>query len=231
MGIQLILDLAFVCIAAVIIIISAKRGFIANLVHSCRWILSFVAAYLFGPSLGGILNSAFIGNAVRGFVYGRVDALYQSASESFGAEQIAEKLPAFLLTDKVRAELDGMQGSGTELVNSVTDTVATPIATLISNILGYIGVFLIALLVLWFAVKLVNGLLDKITLLGAVNHVLGCVWGILLASLLLFMLSSAVKLFLGGTEWYQSTVIVKFFGDSALLQTLKILDIGSAWFR
>ncbi|MBQ9131282.1 MAG: CvpA family protein [Clostridia bacterium] len=231
MNSSLILDIIFVLIAALIILISTKRGFVANLIRSCKWILAFVAAYLFGPKLGDLLEQLFFGKLIRGFVYDKVNSIYLSAAESFGADQVAEKLPSFLMTEEVKGKLDNLSGTGEELVNSITDTVSAPVSNLISNVLGYIGVFLIALVVLWIAVNLLNGIFEKLTLLGTVDRILGFVWGTVLSCLLLFMIASVLKVFLSTSAIYQDTWIVKFFGDSALLEVFKILDVGKSWFH
>ena len=77
---------------------------------------------------------------------------------------------------------------------------------------------------------ILTALTDKIKLLGAANRVLGAVWGALMAAIILLMVASVIKLFFGETDFYQQTVVVKFFGDSALLEAIKIFNIGSAWF-
>lgn len=228
---HIILDVIFVAVAAIIIIVSAKRGFIANLIRSARWILSVVLAYFLGTHLGRLFFNWFMHGAVRGAVYGRVEALYLEAEASFGAEKITELIPSFLLNEEMKARLAAAEGSGEELVNTFTDLIATPIATLFANILGYIAVFVLSVIGLWFLVKIVDGLTEKIKLLDRVNTMLGFVWGLVLALMLLLMASSIVKLFFGNDPLYLNSWVVRFFGDSFLLQILRFLDVGEVWLK
>lgn len=227
---HIILDCIFVAVAAIIIIVSAKRGFIANLLRSAKWILSFLLAYFFGTRVGSLFCEWFLGDAVRNFVYGKVDAIYREAEAAFNAEQVLQKLPSFLLSDDLRAKLEAAEGNGEELVASFTDSIATPVSTLLSNILGYVAVFLASLILLWILVKLLDGIMEHIKLLGTINTVLGLVWGILLAGMLLLMAASVCKLFFADTPIYQNSVVVRFLGDSFLLQILSFLNLGETWF-
>ena len=122
-----------------------------------------------------------------------------------------------------------MQGSGEELVSSLSKEIALPISNLFANILGYVGVFVISVLGLWLLSKLLTGLMDKIRILGAANHILGAVWGILMAMPLLLVAASVIKLFFEEKPIYASSVIVKLLGESSILEFLHIFNVGSLW--
>ena len=204
---HLIFDVLFIIVAIIMIALGIKRGFIKSLIRSAKLILSVVLAYLLGSHLGLILKDSFIGTPVYNFVYEKVNALYLDASSAVNVEEITAAFPQF-----------------------VTLGIADPISTLISNVLGYILVFVLAFIGLSVVAWLLTALTDKIKLLGAANRVLGAVWGALMAAIILLMVASVIKLFFGETDFYQQTVVVKFFGDSALLEAIKIFNIGSAWF-
>ena len=225
-----IFDLLFVLIAAVLIFACAKRGFIKSIIHFFKTLLAFVAAYLFGGQLAAFLCDHWIGGAVRGFVYGKIDAIYQGAAGSLDADAVIESMPSFLITEEVQAQLHAAQGSGEMLVNSMTDSISAPIASLFSNVLGYLLTFVIALIVLWIAAALLTKLVEHISLLHTLNVVLGCVLGLLIAVTVLLVLSSIIKFFFADSALYTESVVVKFFGESFLLKTLRFLDVGSTWF-
>ena len=103
----------------------------------------------------------------------------------------------------------------------------TPAATVISNILGYIGVFVISLVLLWVAAIVLTKLVERITFLHRINTALGALLGLLIAVTLLFVAASVIKFISAESELYTGSVIVKFFGDSALLEKLKFLNIGN----
>ena len=229
---HLIFDVLFIIIAIIMIALGIKRGFIKSLIRSAKLILSVVLAYLLGSHLGLILKDSFIGTPVYNFVYEKVNALYLDASSAVNVEEITAAFPQFIMTEDLKQQIADATSaeSGEALVESVTLGIADPISTLISNVLGYILVFVLAFVGLSVVAWLLTALTDKIKLLGAANRVLGAVWGALMAAIILLMVASVIKLFFGETDFYQQTVVVKFFGDSALLEAIKIFNIGSAWF-
>lgn len=111
----------------------------------------------------------------------------------------------------------------------VEDVVADPIATVISNVLGAVVVFIAAMIVLSIAAWFLTKLADKIPFVGALNHILGGVFGAVEATLTLLFLASVIKLFFGEMDVYGDSVIVKFLADSALLDAFSFLDVAT-WF-
>ncbi len=229
---HLILDILFVAVAVVLIALGAKRGFIKSLIRSAKLLLSVIFAYLLGPQLGLFLKNKFIGTPVYNFVYEKVNGLYLDATSSINMDQITSSFPQFLMTEEVKQQIAGATSteSGEAMVQSVTQGIAEPISGLISNILGYVLVFVLAFVGLTVVAWLLTALSERIQLLGTANHVLGGIWGALNALIILFMAASVIKLFFAQTDFYQQTVVVRFLGDSALLEAIKIFNIGSAWF-
>ncbi|MBQ7347893.1 MAG: CvpA family protein [Clostridia bacterium] len=227
---HMIADVIFLLVGIALIFACAKRGFLKSVVHFLKTILALVAAYFFGTKLGAFLCDKFIGGAVRDFVYDKLHTMYKNAAENFNAESIFTELPAFLKTEEIKAGITAAEGSGEQLVTSVTDSIASPIATVISNIFGYIGVFLITLVVLWIGAILLDKLIDHIGILDRLNTVLGAVLGFLIAIVLLFVAASVIKFFWAESAIYADSVIVKFFGESSLLEKIKFLDVRAGWF-
>lgn len=227
---HIIADVLFLVVGIGIVLICAKRGFLKSVIHFLKTILAFVFAYLFGSKLGQFLCDRFIGGAVRDWVYGKLDAVYQQAAGAVNTESVMDAFPDFLISDNVKAQIEAAEGSGEQMVNSLTHSIATPAATVISNIIGYIGVFLISLVVLWVAAVVLTKLIDHIGFLHTLNVILGAVLGLLIALTLLFVAASVIKFISADSALYSESVIVKFFGDSVLLEKLKFLNIGNAWF-
>lgn len=224
---HVIADILFLVVGVGLVLVCAKRGFLKSAIHFLKTVLAFVFAYLFGSKLGQFLCDKFIAAPVREWVYGRLEGLYTQAASSVNAEAIASEFPDFLLSDEIKANLSAAEGSGEELLNTMTDSIATPAATVISNILGYIGVFVISLFLLWVAAIVLTKLVERITFLHRINTALGALLGLLIAVTLLFVAASVIKFISAESELYTGSVIVKFFGDSALLEKLKFLNIGN----
>ena len=56
------------------------------------------------------------------------------------------------------------------------------------------------------------------------------VLGELVAGIVMLAVSSVLRHFLADSAIYRDSVVLKFFGESALLEALHFLDLGRAWF-
>ena len=222
-----IADILFLVVGVGLVLVCAKRGFLKSAIHFLKTVLAFVFAYLFGSKFGQFLCDKFIAAPVREWVYGKLEGLYAQAASSVNAEAIASEFPDFLLSEEIKANLSAAEGSGEELINTMTDSIAMPAATVISNILGYIGVFVISLVLLWVAAIILTKLVERIAFLHRINTALGALLGLLIAVTLLFVAASVIKFVSAESSFYTQSVIVKFFGESALLEKLKFLNIGN----
>lgn len=229
MSFQLVLDILFVVLAAFFIGLGIHRGFIKSLIRSAKVLLSFVLAYFLGDKLGLLFKNGFIGNWVYDSVYRNVDEVYQNTASAMNADELLSHFPNVAATDEVRQTIAEATSSetGTSLVETVSSAISDPISTAISNVLGYLLVFVLALVGLSVAAWLLSAVIERIAFLGLANRILGGVWGALTGALILFVLASVIKLLFGGTEVYASSVVVRWFGDSGILQVLRIFDIGS----
>ncbi|MBR2020638.1 MAG: CvpA family protein [Clostridia bacterium] len=227
---NVIVDLLFLIIGLLIVFICAKRGILKSAIHFCKTIFAFLIAYFLGGKLAALLADLWIGAGVRNAVYNTVNGVYQSTAGTMNAQDVIDSLPGFLMTEEMQAKLHAAEGSGEALVNSMTDSIATPITSLVSNILGYVLVFLLALVGLWILAAVLDKMVSHIPVLGKLNTVLGALLGLLIATAVLLALASLVKVFFANSPIYTESVFVKFLGDGALLKGLKFLDFGNAWF-
>ncbi len=227
----LVLDILFVLIAAIFIVVGIRKGFIKSLIQSAKLLLSIVAMYFLGSPMAQFLKDQFIFKGVYDFVHNFVDGIYQQSTAGMNAEEILASFPPFMVNDQVKADVNASiadaEQSGAALVESISNIVANPVSDVISNILGYVLTFVLALIVLSIAAWFLTKLADRITFIGKVNRILGGVWGALMGIIVLFMIASIVKFLDANNLVYQDTAIVKFFGDSILLEIFKIINIGS----
>ena len=224
-----VVDIILLVAGISIIAIGVIRGFLGSVIHLLKYILAFVLAYFLGGLLADLLGEFVFSSPVKSFVYDSLYSVYSEAPAVFDAARAVEALPSFLVSDSVLEGLGTAQGSGEALLQSMTDAVSAPIISVVSNIFGYVLAFLLSLVGLWLAAIILTKMIDKIKLLGKLNRFLGFLLGLLTALLVLFAVSSVIRFFWGTTDFYNNTVIVKFFGDSSLLRFLSFLDIGRAW--
>ena len=228
---HIILDVVFLLVGFGLIVVCAKRGFLKSVIHFFKTILALTAAYLWGSALGGILRDRFILSPVRNFVYDKLNAAYTGATDGVDATALLNSLPEFLQTEEIQQKILSAEGSGEQFVSSAADSIATPVATVFSNILGYIGVFLIALIALWIAAILLNKIIEQVGILDRINTLLGAILGLFIAMILLLVVSSIVKFFWGAEPIYTDSLLVKLFGNSPLSEKIKFLNVATSWFE
>ncbi len=221
-----IVDVVMIIFVLGITLLYMFRGFLKSAIQLFKTIASFGLAYLFGSRVGSLLSERFIGPAVRNFVFEKVNGLYTGTVESINVDAISGKIPEFMMTEQVKNEIVAASGSGEQMVQSVTDAIATPASNVIGGVCGYVLVFLVSLIVLSLLACLLTKLIEKITILKVVNTVLGAVFGFLISFLILCVFSSVIKTLMGESEFYLTSRLMKFLGDSALLEKIRFLDVS-----
>lgn len=224
-----IADVILVLIAVFIIQRCTANGFVKGLLRFARVFIAFLIASLLGASVGSFFCNAFVKQPIYDFVYEKVDAIYQTAENQLTGEELLSEFPDFLLTPEVLKKIEQSADNAQTRVAEISESIATPFATVVSNAIAYVVVFILAFILLTVAVWLLNGLIEKIKLFGVINHVLGFVWGALLALCLCFAVSSVIRVLFGSSELYTQSVVIKFFGESALLNFLSFLDVGKTF--
>lgn len=222
---QYMFDICALVIAAVIVFTCARKGFFLTILSFFKFLLSVLAAYFFGGKLGAVLGNAFINRSVYDSVYQKFNAVYVSASGSFSVDSIRNAIPKFLQTDDMMAKLNGLEGSGAELVESMSKTVADALSTVICTVVGAILMFLLAMLVLTVVYVVLKAIKSKFRLLGIADSVLGAVFGCLISCLVLMLVGSLVKLFFGSSDAYAASRVMRFFGDATMSDFFSWLNI------
>lgn len=222
----MIADIVLLVIIALIIWRCTANGFIKGLLKSARVLLAFVIAYFLGTPVGKLLYNSLFYKPIHSFVYGKVDGLYQSAKESLTGEEILEKFPGFLRNGELAEKLNSIEGSSGEWVESASESIASPFATVVSNVVAYILVFLVSLILLSIVIKLLDSIVSNVSILDRFNRLLGCVWGILLSLALCLAIGSLMRVLFAESLIYTDSILLKFFGESALLKLLGFLDVG-----
>ena len=227
---MLFMDWLFLGFGIALIVICAKRGFLLTLLKFFKMILSVLAASLLGGSVGSFLGEKIFNPIIRRSVYEKVNRVYESTAEELGSKVGTDVVPKYLQTDAMREKLEGLEGNGEELVNSVTDTVSGAISSVVCGIVGFVLTFVVAFLLLSLLYILIKNMRSSYELFGVADSVCGGLLGFVFAFAVLLFAGSLLKFFLGNQPLYTDSTIVKFFGDSNLLGSLKFLDPGE-WLK
>ncbi len=224
-----ILDLVLLLVGASIVIACYKKGFFKSVIQFFKTILAFLTAYFLGGSVARWICEKWISGAVRDRIYPKISEIYQNTADSFGADQVLSAVPDFLVSDTLKEQLSAVEGNGEEMVSSMTDIISDPVASVISNAIGYIGVFLLSLVALWLIAMLLDGLIDKLPLIGTLNRVLGLLLGLMIATAVLLVVSSLLKLIFVNSPIYTESILTRFFGEMTLPRPFRFLDVGGTW--
>ncbi len=229
MAVTLIADLIFVLIGALIIWRCVSNGFIKCLFKFVRTLLAVAIAWLLIGPVAPFIGEKFIEEPVYDFVYDKIDEVYQDTAGSFDASTALEEFPEYLATDDIKEKLEDMDGSGEELVASISEELSAPVISIISSVIAFVAVFILAFIGLTIALFFLNALIEKIKFIRLANKILGGVWGLAVACVFWFFIASGMNLFMPSSDLYANSYVIKFFGDIHLIEKLGITENIAEW--
>lgn len=212
-----IVDIILVVVFALVILISAKKGFFKSLVDLIGSLVAVLVAKLLSE---GAAKAVF-----DGFVYkGAESALMQSLGEAGSTdyvEQIENALASLpeglngilqimgIDSQSLMDKLSGVNLNGDNLVESLMNSVVVPLGTAVVQF----ELFVVFAIVLIFAVKLLAKLIDKIVkklpVIKGFNKTMGAVFGILRGLIIVVIISMLVS------------VVVGFIGNEMLIESVE----------
>ena len=217
----LILDIVFVLIGVLIIWRCARNGFIKCLFKLVRTALALFLASLLVAPVAPVIAENFIEEPIYNYIHGEINALYENAEEELEIEELVNSIPEFLRTEDLEEKLEDLDGSGEELVESVSKTISDPVVEIVSTVIAFVVLFILFMIVLSILMALLNSLIEKIAIIHLVNTLLGLVWGVLVALIIWTLFAGVCGMFFD----YESTVAIKFFVETNVLEKLGLLDL------
>ena len=134
---------------------------------------------------------------------------------------LIDSLPFIVRQLVDREELTARYGDSVEGFDEIAadfaESVASPLSALLSNLIAYVAVFLLSMLALFLAFKLLDGIF-KLPVLNAINKMLGCILGVGAA----FLLLGAITFLLG--------LLVGVLGSTSTLKQLIEMSALFRWF-
>ena len=226
------IDALIVLIAIFIIIADTKKGFIRSFMHLLSVIAAVLVAYAFTPVVGKFFRGQIVLSDLTSGISSTLRSLTSngdgstfnleklvagdSATDTFNT--ILNRFGASLkaLTDMIT----GKTAASTGEVDALAEEITNPVATILSNILAFVVIFLAVLIVL----RLLGWILDKaftLPVLSTANRVFGFIFGVLVALVVVWALSivsahlvtalGAVNSTYFGPDVVDKTYVVKFF--------------------
>jgi len=184
-----VLDICLLIIIFLTITLYCKKGFLETVLGFGKTIISAISAFLFGKAVGSILAGSFFNNKITDFVYNCILKVYGEDVLFFDLSQLIEKMPKSILqlADICRIDLyEIVEGYSNETVatadrlSEVANNIALPISQTLSNIFGYLIVFILSYLLLIIVAKLIS-VVTKLPVIRFVNNALGFLLGCICA--------------------------------------------------
>ena len=234
--------LPLIVIAAFVLAFSIK-GFIKTLMLFSKTVTAFICAIIFGSAAANLYSSLFVNKMVTDFVYDKLAGFYDSALQAFDLSALFEKINTdFAWIGKFGVDVASlsesygkMTAAGANELYSLASSISAPMVRLISNLLGYISVFVLVFVLCFVLALLAKGLtklLDKIPVVGKINHILvgvmGLVYGVVLVLILVYVIDSLMHMtgaFNGSFDYelfLEKSIIFKFIKNINIIQYLKM---------
>ena len=187
-----ILDIVVIVALVLFALSDAKKGFIACVFGLVITIVAFVVAFFCASTVveatGGIFGlQDLITTELQNVFTGE---LFQADATQAGlSAALAEaKIPTFLIEMISANGIDAPQGT------TIAQYLAGEIAPFVTLVLTGIVLFIVCKIVLIFVEKILTSLVSKVSLLGAVNKLLGAVVGLIKGAIMVCFIFSVVSL-------------------------------------
>ena len=216
---QLIIDLLLLAVFAVLALIGWWRGFLKAIFSLGRLALSLILTVLFGSAFAGWLDRILVNPPVYEAIHRKFTELATEAANTAqgGVDALAQKIPRIF---QGYLDLENLDPASDlyALADSWSLTVAGGISKVISTIIGYVLLFVIAFLALSIAIFILGKLVEQIRFIRTTDKILGLLLGILGGAAAVLILSSLLAL------------ILPMSGHEAVIETSFMLRL-TAWFR
>lgn len=184
---SLIVDIVLGIVCLIMICKYTAKGFLNTVLGIARLFASVVLAYAFRTPIAKMLNGMFMDEKIFNWVHSSIMERIGGGNATVDFIEIYHTAPDFY--DKVLTlfglnaeELDsGILNLNMSNTEELARTISEPLANMISTVIAVIGVFIIAMIVLHFVVKLLNSI-TKIKLIGFINRLLGFGLGVVLSA-------------------------------------------------
>ena len=212
----LVFDIVFLVLFIVVIILYARRGFMASLVQFIGNLVSLLGALFLSGRVAPMLFDRFLKNS---FV-DRIDStIAQQGSVDLAAtvNKYAGFLPESIQQKLVQTAGGFLDFAAPDVAERIVKDVMEPLITpIIAIVLFFVAFALCRLLVSFLVAVLTN--LNRIPIIGGVNRLLGVVMGALAACVDLYILLCAVWALIVITDGNISFLNQQVLADSTFYQ-------------
>lgn len=198
----LALDFAFLAVLILCIVIAAKRGFVLSLMEFAGFFLAGACALYLSGLIAPVLYDRFFAERVTQAIAAQLPDLSGAASAAQQAQAVLQGLPDTVVrfaasfgldTVALTQKIASADVSGAALAQTLADSIAKPIVTLLCRLV----LFVVLILLLGVVFRILASVIDhfcRLPVLRTANAALGGVFGALRGLLVVFVLGVALQL-------------------------------------
>lgn len=207
---KVVIEILLVAIIVFGTVFGVKKGFIEITAKPVKFIAALILAFNLCASIAEAIIAPMLYNPVVNYIS---EFMYENCA-SLTAENAAEELPTLLKIAAAIFNIDIAEAaaSGTStVIDNIIDALTAPVINVIAIIFSFIIVYFLAKLLLTLAIWLVN-FLCKGGIIGAVNKILGFVFGALLSVIIAWAVAVLLDLIFHLPAFEGSELIANFEG-------------------
>lgn len=222
-----VIDLLLVILAVVIIVLSAKKGFVASCLDAVSVVLSGFAAYKFFEPVAEWVYNLFVHDLVMTSFARALDDMSSKLTVPEKITGMIESLPqsAVKIAEGMGFSLESVIGTVNQslandkdaFISEVTDKIAYNIMITITEIIVFIALFVIICVLIRLFANFFSDNLKKIPLVGKADTLLGGVLGAVKGAIVLVVVTTVLYIIFSTAEAGSPLIAI---GDSKLYNFL-----------
>ncbi len=205
-----IIDLIFVVIAIVIVISSAKKGFVASCLDAFSVVISGFISFKFFEPVAQCVYGVFVKDFMRTALVRAIEDTSKSASATEKINVMLAELPegAVKLAQGMGINVDSLAAGINQSLSSNEDAfiaafgdkVVYPVMIFVTEIVVFMILLVLSCLIIRAAANFFSDKLKKIPVVGNVDTLLGGVLGIIKAIVILVVVTTVFYIFLATAD-------------------------------
>lgn len=219
----IVIDIALVAVAVLIIRSGYKNGIVKGIFNLASVAVSAVLAFAFSPGLARVIYDRFVIGRISEGVGSTVASLSKTSDGydisklfSEASEVFTSMLQKYSVDEgALKNAADTIGETGEAAVEKISEFIAAPTATVVSNVAAFIIVFIAAFILLKILSAIIASVF-KAPVLRSADRLAGIIVGAVCAFAVVWILSSAIALGLDA----MGAVAPKWFGSDVVDRSL-----------
>ena len=174
-------DLIMIAVIVYIIVMSVKQGFAKSFFKCTKMLIVILITSLLGSLLVGICREAFVTDMVDGRVSNVLVEYVERHEDDISFEALSEKVHPLIKRivpmQRLEKYYNSISGNTAEVAQKIGEKIENLLIDIVSKIVAYIIMFVVVYVIVSIIVVIIEKFCD-LPMFTKLNHVLGFVWGV-----------------------------------------------------